>query len=63
MGCFWMLLYSFNPAFTVLGLIGLFGKEAQETASLMLLIQCLAAVLFLIGYSIYLLINAVAQYF
>lgn len=63
MGCFWMLLYSANPALLLLGLFGFFGKEAQETASLMLFVEGLAGILFLIGYLIYLLITAIAQHF
>lgn len=63
MGCFWMFLYAGNPGLILLGMLGFFGKEAQEMAGFMLFVNGLAVILFAIGYLIYMAIQALTQAF
>ncbi len=53
MGCFWWILYSSNPAFCLLGYLGLLGEEAQEAAEEFTIIYLLAFMVIVICALIY----------
>jgi hypothetical protein len=52
----WLLLFNSQPAFLILGLLGIFGKEAEEAASftamiwgVMLVVIAALAILYYLG--------------
>ncbi len=63
MGCIWFFVYLNFPIVHLLGLLGVFGDEAHETAWFTLLVEGLAGIAVLIGYLIYLLVSAIANSF
>lgn len=63
MGCIWFFVFTANPWLLLFGILGIFGKEAQETAQLVLLAEGLGAIVLFVGYLIYLIIHAIASAF